>query len=1033
MRYIQCSKLIFVLCASILALTYSSATHAQPLAPKDRDPSAFVYVSPLPGTLYASAGTSIVLRHTEQLDARSLAAALFTIVGSRSGQHSGTVQLAPDGNTIFFYPDRAFTPAETIHVTVAPGLRTAAGSTLPGADWRFTVTPQADRYAPVSITAAADTQLPDYASATPKICAPDGKCSLNPAGETAAMAQQATQVQSRTMPHYVTAPLLPSITITKTGLPLANGYLFTAPFTLVPSPGRGQYALIFDDNAELVYYARHDAANIYDLKVQPNGFLSYAVAGGHAEFYVYDNHYQKVGNWRPGNGYPTDVHDFQMMPNGHALLMSYARMPYDLSPFGGQADATLIYLVVQEVDQNQNVYFEWNSLDHVPITDTNQPLTVSPLDYMHGNALELDADGNILLSSRHLSEITKINRTTGQTMWRLGGKENQFTFIGATTLPGVGAFSWQHDIRRLSNGDITVFDNGIDFINAGIRGTRGVEFRLDEAAKTATFVREFRTSPDVISEYMGNMQRLENGNTLLGWGGGHLGPPSPPRMAITEFTSDGRVALNATYADAFINYRAFRFPWHGFPTTPPALVAITTSVPISLYYSWNGATEVVSYTVAGGAVADGLENFAAQPKTGFEEATAISGAPPRACFFRITPYDKTGQVGLASRIVYLGDAFCPQGLTVAPAVAASRAIGLVGATGTATVTLDVAAGTVATSTVFALTPGTPITAEAPAGMVRAGIDFVVSAFDAVYLAGDSTKAATIAAPLQLTIDYSTAQVPHIAQLRLARWDAAQQNWSTAGITLLSNDTLQRRLIVLVSEPGAFALLADNAAPASADALFLTDEDTAYPFTHVRFAYFDADGDPLHAIIIDPPPALGLLTLAGVPISRGQAISAPAISQLVFTPPADANGIPYTTFGFRVNDGFVVSTPYTGTLLVQPVNDAPVARDDGLLVTPATGARAAADIAVPLDVLANDDDVDNDRLRIISASTPEHGTASIAGDQLIYAPDLSYQGQDQFSYTITDDRGGQATAKVTVSGVAQRMYLPDIRTQSSTWP
>jgi hypothetical protein len=427
-------------------------------------------------------------------------------------------------------------------------------------------------------------------------------------------------------------------------------------------------------------------------------------------------------------------------------------------------------------------------------------------------------------------------------------------------------------------------------------------------------------------------------------------------------------------------------------------------------------------------VADGLENFAVQPKTGFEEMTTLGGAPAGACFFRVTPYDKTGTPDLASRIVYLGDTLCPQHLTVEPAMGARRAIGLPGATGPATVTLDIAAGTVATTTVFALTTQPEITAAAPAGKIRTGLEFGLSAFDAVYLAGNPTNAANIAAPVKLTLDYGTAQLPHRAQLSLARWDAAHQNWSTAGITLLSNDTLQRLLTVAVSELGVFAVLADNALPTSADGLFLTDEDTAYPFAPAQFTYFDRDGDPLHAIIIDSPPALGLLTLAGVPVSGDQAISTTAISQLVFTPQANANGIPYTTFGYRVNDGFAISAPYTGTLLVQPINDAPVARDDSLLI-----ASPASGISTPLDVLANDDDVDNDRLRIVSASTPEHGAVSMAGDELVYAPGLSYQGQDKFSYTIADDHGGQATAHVTVAGVVQRTYLPDVRTQSSGWP
>ena len=55
-------------------------------------------------------------------------------------------------------------------------------------------------------------------------------------------------------------------------------------------------------------------------------------------------------------------------------------------------------------------------------------LAATIIDYCHTNAIEQDNDGNILISSRNMDEITKINRITGQIIWRLGGKNNQFEF-----------------------------------------------------------------------------------------------------------------------------------------------------------------------------------------------------------------------------------------------------------------------------------------------------------------------------------------------------------------------------------------------------------------------------------------------------------------------------------------------------------------------------------------------------------------------------------------------------------------------------
>ena len=363
--------------------------------------------------------------------------------------------------------------------------------------------------------------------------------------------------------------------------------------------------------------------------------------------------------------------------------MIYDQQPLDLSAYGGRPDAQVIDLVLQELDQDNNVVFQWNGRDHFAITDTYEPLTTPLVDLVHGNAVELDADGNLLLSSRHLSEITKINRTTGDIVWRLGGKHNQFTFNGDPVLPDVGAFSYQHDIRRQANGNITLFDNGNQFISAGQRGSRGVEYSLDEAAKTATLVREFRLTPDVVSIYMGNLQRLPNGNSLVGWGGGTLGPsPAQPAEAATEFTASGQVAMSVNFAGTpYTSYRAYRFPWHGYPTTPPTLVAVTNTLPISLYYSWNGATDVVSYTVSGGTLAETMTDFAVQSKTGFEEQTGCGERSTRSLLLPSDPVRQLGpeepehRISLTSAMTLV-----PTGFTASPAEAGSRALVLPGAT-----------------------------------------------------------------------------------------------------------------------------------------------------------------------------------------------------------------------------------------------------------------------------------------------------------------------------------------------------------------
>jgi hypothetical protein len=200
----------------------------------------------------------------------------------------------------------------------------------------------------------------------------------------------------------------------------------------------------------------------------------------------------------------------------------------------------------------------------------------------------VDPDGNILLSSRHLSEITKINVETGDIIWRLGGKNNQFNFVNDSI-----GFSYQHDIRRLANGDITLMDNGNMHVPAF---SRAVEYKLDEVNKTATLVWQFRHTPDVYDSYMGNVQRLSDGNTIIGWGGAHT-------PAVTEVRPDGSVAFEMTFpyiSGIALSYRAFRYPFL-FVTSPTANDTVRPGDTTTLRWMSSGVGTVdVDYSSDGG-------------------------------------------------------------------------------------------------------------------------------------------------------------------------------------------------------------------------------------------------------------------------------------------------------------------------------------------------------------------------------------------------------------------------------------------------
>jgi len=312
---------------------------------------------------------------------------------------------------------------------------------------------------------------------------------------------------------FKTAPgNLPAFTATKGDGETGDGYIFMSYYNYWRLE-QSAYLLILEDNGEPVYYKQlAPIAVAMDFKKQKNGLLTYFPLMADGRFLAMDSSYQVVKTYEAGNGYETDLHDLQILENGNALLMIHDQRTVDMSQLveGGDPEASVIGCIIQEIDSSKSVVFEWHSWDHISILDSNQPLTDKLIRYIHCNSIEADHDGNILISNRNLDEVTKIDRQTGEIIWRLGGKQNEFEFTN-----GDQGFNYLHDARRLANGHLTIFDNGATHSPPL---SRGVEYEVDEVNMMVTRVQEFRDDPDRFSKTMGNMQRLPNGNTVIGWG-----------------------------------------------------------------------------------------------------------------------------------------------------------------------------------------------------------------------------------------------------------------------------------------------------------------------------------------------------------------------------------------------------------------------------------------------------------------------------------------------------------------------------------
>lgn len=260
-----------------------------------------------------------------------------------------------------------------------------------------------------------------------------------------------------------------------------------------------------------------------------------------------------IGDFTARRGLPTQAHDFLMLDNGNVLILSQPVRVRNLRSIDGPPAANLVDAVIQEVDERGRVVFEWRSWEHVRVVDTaaeNEIQNAPPevVSYIHGNGFTLDLDDNIILSARRFNELIKINRTTGEIMWRMGGtasKNNEFTFIDDP----LNGFSGQHHPQFLPNGNLILFDNGN---NHEPPISRAVEYELDQENRTARLVWSY--SNERFSPAMGSVQRLPNGNTLIGWGTGSADLPN-----VTEVTPDGEEVFALTLPPNQITYRAYRY------------------------------------------------------------------------------------------------------------------------------------------------------------------------------------------------------------------------------------------------------------------------------------------------------------------------------------------------------------------------------------------------------------------------------------------------------------------------------------------
>jgi arylsulfotransferase ASST len=286
-----------------------------------------------------------------------------------------------------------------------------------------------------------------------------------------------------------------------------------------PSPGyvvfaAGRYGLVIDNTGRVVWYRYFANGPGLNFMAQPTG--RYVVRPPTVDpsdiepWLELDPLGEVVRTFGCAGNLQSRFHDLISRSDGTYWIMCDEARTMDISTLGGSVNARVTGTVVQHVGADGALLLQWSPFDHFAITDLDPAdLRDANVNWTHGNALDLDADGNLIVSFRSLNEITKIDATNGAVIWRMGGRANQFTFLD-TPLP---AFSHQHGARLYAGGTLLILDNLGDPTES-----RAERYEVDQTKKTARLVQSYGSTPGVLTQIGGSVQALPGDRTIVSFG-----------------------------------------------------------------------------------------------------------------------------------------------------------------------------------------------------------------------------------------------------------------------------------------------------------------------------------------------------------------------------------------------------------------------------------------------------------------------------------------------------------------------------------
>ncbi|MHC4114062.1 MAG: aryl-sulfate sulfotransferase [Planctomycetota bacterium] len=290
-----------------------------------------------------------------------------------------------------------------------------------------------------------------------------------------------------------------------------KGYTLFAPMF-------GTVAWLIDMEGRVVNYWEFENQTLNAAKLSKNGTVFWHARGPGAIEELASNSTEMIeadwdGNevWR----YEDKLlnHDYVLLENGNLLLMTYLLIPEDVQKKikggapGTEINGRVYGIGIIEITREKEIVWEWKNYEHldfdIDVRDDLDP----KMCWGYANSINVFPNGDILISMRYFNTIARIEKKTGNIIWRWGRDE---------------LLGHQHCATVLENGNVMCFDNGLhrQYCKPEHPLEVGTTFETSRVVevdpKTNKVVWEYIDPQHLMyTNICGSAQRLPNGNTLI--------------------------------------------------------------------------------------------------------------------------------------------------------------------------------------------------------------------------------------------------------------------------------------------------------------------------------------------------------------------------------------------------------------------------------------------------------------------------------------------------------------------------------------